>query len=257
MNSQNLPSLLTAPNKTLAAPPPTSRRPSNNNNTSTIGPNKPSSNITSPLPRSPSLELSDSFSVLSSISPIAAATMPAVPATTPKFGISSHHNTKSPTEQHGPFFSASQLTAIKPICSQLTIEDWSFLALEKYPATHNSQDAYDLEISTLGLSIELAANNMRTRNFNKLLTHLLGLLQHLQTNTLEVIPIETYNALFLVRVFTKQFTGNLTNSEIMKQFEDDPNVTKAEQLIEHLLYILINMDPRYLISPTMVKIAPL
>ncbi|KAK4515030.1 uncharacterized protein ATC70_002639 [Mucor velutinosus] len=241
MNSQNLPSLLTAPNKTLAGPPPTSRRPSNNN-TPSIGPNKPS-NMTSPLPRSPSLELSDSFSVLSSISPIATATTPAASAITPKFGISSHHNTKSPTEQHGPFFSVSQLTAIKPICSHLTIEDWSFLALEKYPATHNSQDAYDLEISTLGLSIELAANNTRTRNFNKLLTHLLGLLQHLQTNTLDTIPIETYNALFLVRVFTKQFNGNLTNNEIMEQFEDDPNMSKAEQLIEHLLYILINMDP--------------
>ncbi|KAF1802275.1 Dyggve-Melchior-Clausen syndrome protein-domain-containing protein [Mucor lusitanicus] len=243
MNSQNLPSLLTAPNKTLAAPPPTSKRPSSNsNNTASVGPNKPA-NSTSPLPRSPSLELSDSFSVLSSISPIATATTPAAPATTPKFGVSSHHNTKSPTEQHGPFFSVSQLTAIKPICSHLTIEDWSFLALEKYPATHNSQDAYDLEISTLGLSIELAANNTRTRNFNKLLAHLLGLLEHLQTNTLETIPIETYNALFLVRVFTKQFTGNLTNNEIMEQFEDDPNVSKAERLIEHLLYILINMDP--------------
>ncbi|CAO3654552.1 unnamed protein product [Mucor fragilis] len=241
MNSQNLPSLLTAPNKILAAPPPTSRRPSNNN-TSSVGPNKPS-NITSPLPRSPSLELSDSFSVLSSISSVATATNTAAPATTPKFGISSHHNTKSPTEQHGPFFSVSQLTAIKPICSHLTIEDWSFLALEKYPATHSSQDAYDLEISTLGLSIELAANNTRTRNFNKLLAHLLGLLQHLQTNTLETIPIETYNALFLVRVFTKQFNGNMANNEIMKQFEDDPNVSKAEQLIENLLYILINMDP--------------
>ncbi|KAL7330192.1 hypothetical protein PS15p_205168 [Mucor circinelloides] len=241
MNSQNLPSLLTAPNKTLAAPPPTSRRPSNNN-TSSVGPNKPNTN-TSPLPRSPSLELSDSFSVLSSISPIASSTTPASTTTTPRFGVSSHHNTKSPTEQHGPFFSVSQLTAIKPICSHLTIEDWSFLALEKYPATHNSQDAYDLEISTLGLSIELAANNTRTRNFNKLLTHLLGLLQYLQTNTLETIPIETYNALFLVRVFTKQFTGNLTNNEIMEQFEDEPNVSKAEQLIENLLYILINMDP--------------
>lgn len=137
MNSQNLPSLLTAPNKILAAPSPTSRRPSNNNTSSTSAgsPNK-SNKITSPLPRSPSLELSDSFSALSSISPIATATSASV--ATSKFGISSHHNTKSPTEQHGPFFSSSQLCAIKPICSNLTIEDWSFLALEKYPATHNS-----------------------------------------------------------------------------------------------------------------------
>jgi hypothetical protein len=60
------------------------------------------------------------------------------------------------------------------------------------------------------------------------------------------IPIETYNALFLARVFTKQFAGNLTNKEIIDQFEDDSSESKAEQLIEYLLYVLINMDPRYI-----------
>ncbi|CEP19899.1 hypothetical protein [Parasitella parasitica] len=248
MNSQNLPSLLTAPNKTLAALPPTSRRTSshnsgsNNNSGSNTSTSKGNA-INSPLPRSPSLELSDSFSVLSSISPI---TTTASHSTAPKFTISSHHNTKSPTEQHGPFFSPTQLSGLKPICSNVAIQDWSFLALEKYPATHNLQDAYDLEISTLGLSIELAANNTRTRNFNKLLDHLLDLLKYLQTNALETIPNETYNALFLIRVFTKQFTGNLTNNEIIEQYEDDTDISKAEQLIEKLLYILINMDPRLL-----------
>lgn len=43
----------------------------------------------------------------------------------------------------------------------------------------------------------------------------------------------------------------------MKQFEDDPNVSKAEQLIENLLYILINMDPRYLLTFDMPKMTPL
>lgn len=36
------------------------------------------------------------------------------------------------------------------------------------------QDAFDLEMDTVGLSIELAANNMRTRNFTKLVLHLLS-----------------------------------------------------------------------------------
>jgi hypothetical protein len=58
------------------------------------------------------------------------------------------------------------------------------------------------------------------------------------------IPIETYNTLFLIRVFTKQFAGNLTNKEIIDQFEDDGSISKGEQLIESLLYVLINMDPK-------------
>ncbi|KAI8645737.1 Dyggve-Melchior-Clausen syndrome protein-domain-containing protein [Parasitella parasitica] len=156
MNSQNLPSLLTAPNKTLAAPPPTSRRSSSNNNSSNNTSASKGNAINSPSPRSPSLELSDSFSVLSSISPIATATTHNVAS---KFAISSHHSAKSPTEQHGPFFSPSQLSAVKPICSNATIKDWSFLALEKYPATHSLQEAYDLEINTLGLSIELVVSS--------------------------------------------------------------------------------------------------
>jgi hypothetical protein len=58
------------------------------------------------------------------------------------------------------------------------------------------------------------------------------------------IPIETYNTLFLIRVFTKQFAGNLSNKEIIEQFEDDSNICKGEKLIESLLFILINMDPK-------------
>ncbi|KAI9260057.1 Dyggve-Melchior-Clausen syndrome protein-domain-containing protein [Helicostylum pulchrum] len=222
MNSHNV---LTAPNKTLTAPASNSRRPSNF--ISTTNNNTPLSS-----PRSPSLELSDSFSVLSAIS------QPQVQPN--KYTAPLHHK---PSVEYHHFFSASQLASIKPICSATTVTDWEFLSVEKYPASHNPQDAYDLEMTTIGLSIELAANNTRTRNFNKLLSHLLGLLKRLQTNSLETIPIETYNTLFLIRVFTKQFAGNLTNKEIIQQFEDDETMSKAEELLESLLYILINMDP--------------
>ncbi|KAG2211292.1 hypothetical protein INT47_006412 [Mucor saturninus] len=208
MNS-NIPPL-TAPNKTLTAP----RRPSNYN-----------------TPRSPSVELSDSFSAFTATTPV--LTSPT------KF--TSHY--KQPTEQHNHFFSPSQLASIKPICSSSKVSDWDFLATEKYPASHNPQDAYDLEMTSIGLSIELAANNTRTRNFNKLLAHLVDLLRQLQTTYHESIPIETYNTLFLVRVFTKQFAGNLTNKEIIAQFEEDATHTRGEDLIEALLYVLINMDP--------------
>ncbi|KAI8878773.1 hypothetical protein K501DRAFT_195071 [Backusella circina FSU 941] len=97
-------------------------------------------------------------------------------------------------------------------------------------------------MATLGLSIELAANNTKTRNFNKLLDHLLEKLQQFQQTYQETIPIDTYNALFLTRVFTKQFAGNLTNKEIIQQFEYNDN-TRGERLIESLLYIMINTDP--------------
>lgn len=58
------------------------------------------------------------------------------------------------------------------------------------------------------------------------------------------MPIETYNALFLIRVFTKQFAGNLTNREIIDQFEDEEGVSKGEELVKSLLFILMNMDPK-------------
>jgi hypothetical protein len=112
MNSNNIPTLLTAPNKTLTAP----RRPSNYNNKTTL-----------PSPRSPSLELSDSFSVLTAT--------PTTILSPTKYNIASHY--KQPTEQHYQFFSASQLASIKPICSTAVVTDWDFLATEKYPASHN------------------------------------------------------------------------------------------------------------------------
>jgi hypothetical protein len=116
----------------LAAPPPiTARRPSNYTNSENKSKN--SSNI-SPLPRSPSLELSDSFSALTSQSPTNTI------SPTNKYNAGPHYTmtVKSPTEQHHPFFSTSQLITIKPICSNLIVQDWSFLSLEKYPASHNS-----------------------------------------------------------------------------------------------------------------------
>lgn len=101
MNS-NIPPL-TAPNKTLSA----HRRPSNYN-----------------TPRSPSVELSESFSAFT-----------ATPVVTSPTKFTSHY--KQPTEQHNQFFTPSQLASIKPICSTSQVSDWDFLAAEKYPASHN------------------------------------------------------------------------------------------------------------------------
>jgi hypothetical protein len=134
MNSkQNVPTLLTAPNKTFTAPTTASRRPSNYNS------NNSTNNITSPLPRSPSLELSDSFSALSAMSTAHNTTQPQLQTNTnSKYSSVGLHHNKLPTEQHYQFFSTTQLASIKPICSTTTLTDWSFLSLEKYPAPHSS-----------------------------------------------------------------------------------------------------------------------
>ncbi|KAI8071187.1 Dymeclin [Gilbertella persicaria] len=208
--------------ETITAPPPTTRRPSNY----VLENNKP--NKTTPPPLLPRIQSSEvSFSSLSLQSP-----------TTPTH---KYAHTKSPTEHH-PYFSVSQLAAIRLLCSAVEINDWSFLSLEKYAACYSAQGAYDLEMSTLGLSIDLAANNPRTRNFTRLVAHLLSLLKELQSNQHETIPIQTFNALFLTNALTKQFACNLTNQELIHQFEDS-NSLQGEQLVEALLYVLINMDP--------------
>lgn len=152
MNTNNIPppSLVTAPNKTLTAPAPTTaRRPSANTQQNKKSSND-SSNNTSPLPRSPSLELSDSFSALStaaiaSLSPTSPShhqQQQLLQANTNKYLLGSHHNKSSidqqqPQQQHSQFFSATQLAAIKPICSATPVNDFTFLSIEKYPASHN------------------------------------------------------------------------------------------------------------------------
>ncbi|KAG2178285.1 hypothetical protein INT44_001435, partial [Umbelopsis vinacea] len=91
------------------------------------------------------------------------------------------------------------------------------------------QDAYDLEMATVGLAIELGmvystnttANNVRTENFNVLLLHLLSQLRQLLqlVGWVSQIPTSAYNALFLVRVFSKHFAGNLSGEELRRQYE--------------------------------------
>ncbi|KAI8967406.1 Dyggve-Melchior-Clausen syndrome protein-domain-containing protein [Mycotypha africana] len=258
-NSKNVSATpLTAPTRTLQAPEPTSsssRRIVNfNKNTDNLHNNNSSSDVSVPV--SPHLELSDSFAALStSISSSATATTPTVKASPYYFNnkytsqqqIQHSTNINSPTitENYSPFFSSNQLAKIKPICSTVNITDWSFLSTEKYPSSLNQQDAIDLEMSTIGLSIELAANNMKTRNLNRLMDHLLELFENLQRiqNQDIIIPIETYNALLLTRIFIKQFADNLCNQEIIEQIEDDTSRKRGEQLFKHLLYILTNMDP--------------
>ncbi|OAD72299.1 hypothetical protein PHYBLDRAFT_78144 [Phycomyces blakesleeanus NRRL 1555(-)] len=133
-------------------------------------------------------------------------------------------------------------------------------------------------MATVGLSIELAANNISTHNFDSLILHLLSQLHRWQDSKAEIVPTSAYNALFLTRVFAKHFAGNLTNQQVIEQFEgrqqaqknnggwspghssqasltldvqklaihadvETDSRPKGEQLLGSLLSILINTDP--------------
>ncbi|ORZ21309.1 hypothetical protein BCR42DRAFT_191120 [Absidia repens] len=241
-----------------------------------------SSSTTKPLPVLPSSGITPSSQTPTSTTTAAAAasTTPATTITTsttlPSSSTAMSYSTTSPPPLKNPshHFSATHTIALKALCSTaaLDLKDTTFWASllnsRKFSAKHTIQDAFDLEMDTVGLSIELAANNIKTQNLNKLLLHLLSQLHLLKgSNTLSV-PNPAYNSLFLARVFLKHFVGNLTHVEIVEQFKGDcplakgdntdldpenlpilPQVIdddrpKAEQLLDILLTLLINIDSK-------------
>ncbi|KAI8371480.1 uncharacterized protein BYT42DRAFT_69835 [Radiomyces spectabilis] len=202
---------LTAPNKTLSF---SKARRQTSNSVSPI----------SPEIRSPSFDLSDPLStrfaqqttLTSTVSNPAVAIKPSL-SSTPSSLLRKQSDPSN-------LFTAAQTAALRTLCSNIALDlhdssFWSSLLLQhKYPVTHTPQDAYDVEMATVGLAIDLAANNLRTCNFNKLCLYLLSLLRELKSHP-QTIPVQTYNALFLFRVFSNHFAGNLTNDEMMDQFE--------------------------------------
>ncbi|ORX54081.1 hypothetical protein DM01DRAFT_1335935 [Hesseltinella vesiculosa] len=263
---------LTAPHRSVTSDQHSLRRPSlyQNNNSSPVSPNTSSSYpdladafATSPLsqhPFSPPLP-SASSSITQSPPPVKPSAISSDLALTPPLKNPTHH------------FTSSQTTALKSLTSAASIDIadssyWSgLLGTAKFPPSHTPQDAFDLEMETVGWSIELAANNRQTRNFNKLVCHLLcqlKLVHHHQT-----IDLVSYNALYLVRVFVKHFVGNLSDQEIQEQLTynhamtstatnrldlapeklpilqqviDHPQPT-AEQLLQAVLDLIITLDP--------------
>ncbi|KAI9248030.1 hypothetical protein BDA99DRAFT_251752 [Phascolomyces articulosus] len=229
--SNSPPSLptLSAPNKTLASNKPPRRQSTFSTNSPVIvSPNSPLTiSPTSPLTRTLSSDLPDT-TTFSQLSPpllvhqqqqqqlaLSTSIKQTIASTTSSF-------LRRPSET---LFNPAQTVALKTLASSVPLNSndpsfWStLLKTAKYPSTHSTNDAYDLEMATVSLSIELAANNVRTRNFNKLVLHLLSQIQQIKETKPESIPTEAYNALFLTRVFSKHFAGNLTNDEIMQQFE--------------------------------------
>ncbi|CAG8707440.1 28543_t:CDS:10, partial [Dentiscutata erythropus] len=144
-------------------------------------------------------------------------------------------------------FTNAQYNQLKILCSDKILsaynaENWeSILVNEKFPTTNSGvlaistsylvlvltsdylrQDAYDVEMATVSLAIEFATNNEKTANFNTLLLHCLSQIRRvLEAEFTGDIPVLAYNSLFLVRVFSKHFIGNMTREEIHRQFEGD------------------------------------
>ncbi|KAI8086427.1 Dyggve-Melchior-Clausen syndrome protein-domain-containing protein [Halteromyces radiatus] len=289
MNHSNPPAL-TAPNRTLLTSDKHSfRRPSlyQNNSSSPVSPSSPSY-----LQRSPSTELTESFTALSSslssstlssnkplpVLPPAATTTTTTTTSTTTTATTAAATSSTTVPISSPplrnpthhYLNTTQTASLKSLCSPNSIdimdmEYWtSLLESNKFPATHTPQDTFDLEMDTVGLSIDLAAHNITTKNFNKLILLLINQLVLLQND--QTIPISTYNALFLVRVFSKHFIGNLSNDEIIRQFEGNclfvndqtiylnsekspilPQVindkrSKAEQLLDSIITLIINLD---------------
>ncbi|CAO3644618.1 unnamed protein product [Cunninghamella blakesleeana] len=280
-----VPPTLTEPNKTLTSDKQPFRRPSlyQDNSSSPISPSSPpylSSTITNTISELPDTltTINNSFSSVSiknNNKPL--PTLPSIThSPTPTSSTNTYSTANTQALKHTTQrFNNIQYTAVKNFCSTsiLDINDIAFwstlLNNNKYIPTHSPQDAFDLEMDTVGLSIDLAANNMRTRNFTKLVLHLLSQILIFQESETLMIPTSTYNALFLVRVFSKHFVGNMTNDEIIAQFEGtcpinhkkndyadlDPNKLyihpkvendkrpKAEQLMDAILTLIVNMDP--------------
>ncbi|RHZ66600.1 hypothetical protein Glove_306g9 [Diversispora epigaea] len=122
-------------------------------------------------------------------------------------------------------FTQNQYNLLKLLCSDRpsihNLEYWENMLLnEKFPSTNSGQDAYDVEMATVSLAIEFATNNDKTANFNTLLLHALSQMnQVLDPEFTGEIPEAAYNSLFLVRIFSKHFIGNMTHDEIHRQFE--------------------------------------
>ncbi|POG71184.1 hypothetical protein GLOIN_2v79970 [Rhizophagus irregularis DAOM 181602=DAOM 197198] len=120
------------------------------------------------------------------------------------------------------------------LCSSRTIspydsEVWGvMLGSEKFPTTNSGQDAYDVEMATMRRVIDSEIHGE--------------------------IPIEAYNSLFLVRVFSKHFIGNLSRDEINQQFEGDhtiladtPKFNGVESKIDENNRVQIDLNPKKLI----------
>ncbi|XP_068711607.1 dymeclin-like [Montipora capricornis] len=100
-------------------------------------------------------------------------------------------------------------------------EFWNELLAFSFQAPYNSADARLLEEATEPICQKLVGNNLQTRNFIALIKVFLKRIPSLKDSAKcedEDFTWETYNAILLVRSFSKYFIEFLPNEEVIKQF---------------------------------------
>ncbi|KAG0341344.1 hypothetical protein BG004_006060, partial [Podila humilis] len=184
-------------------------------------------------PHSPSFSISSFSGILPSSSSITSLVSP---AQIKSAGLEYKHPITARDLDLIQILSPTHRAAIKTLCSSRvlsridTIGWFSVLGAQKFPATHTSQDAYDIEMATTSMAIEFGGNNAQTQNFNTLILQLLS-----QINLIKIqdykgdIPNHAYNALFLTRIFLNHFISHLTSGEVVSFFEGSDLSPEAQQ----------------------------
>lgn len=99
-------------------------------------------------------------------------------------------------------------------------EFWDDILAFSFHAPYNSADARLLEEATEPICQKLVGNNLKTSNFVTLIKVFIKRIPDLKDNTKcedEDFTWETYNAILLVRSFSKYFIEFLPNEEVIKQ----------------------------------------
>ncbi|KAI8807435.1 Dymeclin [Cladochytrium replicatum] len=116
----------------------------------------------------------------------------------------------------------SKIAGMSNVSSNDT-ESWlGLLGKEPMAQPTTEQEAFDLEMATLGAGENLVKNNASTKNFNSILLFLLSELRAMRLSAYEgTWSAETYNALFMFRVLTKYLIEHLSPTGLHHIFEMD------------------------------------
>lgn len=113
-------------------------------------------------------------------------------------------------------------------------EFWDDILAFSFQAPYNSADARLLEEATEPICQKLVANNLKSRNFLTLIKVFLKRIPSLKDGTKnddEAFMWEMYNAILLVRSFSKYFIEFLPNEEVIKQFGGEAVKTEGDESV--------------------------
>ncbi|KAJ2957739.1 hypothetical protein NQZ79_g6588 [Umbelopsis isabellina] len=130
-----------------------------------------------------------------------------------------------------PYFSATHYSILRSFCSSSTIsrgdtEAWKkLLSQEKLPVPYTAQDAYDLEMTTVGLAIELGSKS---------------------ANSTKSTPKSGHTSDSDLILDMEKLTVN-------PQVEEDPR-PKGEQLLHYLIEIILHIDSQHQANAMVFKL---